>query len=373
MPKKIQVPLVDLKAQHGPLRDDILTAMGEVLDSASFCLGPAVTELESYLQNYLSVDQAWGVGSGSDALILALRAAGIGPGDEVLMPTYTFFATGGSVRHTGARPVFVDVEPDSFNIDVTAVRQAITPQTKAILPVHLFGRCANMGPLQELCREHNLALIEDAAQALGSDYQGQMAGTIGDVGCFSFFPTKVLGACGEGGMVTTNDPKLSEALRILRIHGAENQYHHTLVGYNSRLDSMQAAALGVKIKHLENWIEARRANAAFYREGLAGLSGVSTPAHDPVGRHIYSQYVIRVERRDELKDHLQSVGVGSAVYYPVPLHLQDCFVDLGYAEGDFPEAEQASKDSLALPVYPELGMEQKEYVVASIRSFYGEK
>jgi dTDP-4-amino-4,6-dideoxygalactose transaminase len=365
----MRVPLLDLQAQYGPIRDQVLAAITGVCDRQRFILGPEVTDLEQELAARLDVRHATGVSSGTDALLVALMALGIGPGDEVITSTYSFFATAGAIARVGARPVLVDIEPTTFNIAVDAVERVVTSRTKALMPVHLFGQCAEMDPLLELAERAGLAVIEDAAQAIGASYRGRGAGSMGSVGCFSFFPSKNLGAFGDAGLVTTNDDDLAARIRLLRTHGAERHYHHRLIGGNFRLDALQAAVLRVKAPHLTAWTEARRRNAARYRElfereGI--LDRVIVPPEPPDRRHIYNQFVIRVPERDRVKAELEARGVGTAIYYPVPFHLQECFASLGYGPGAFPEAEAAARTSLALPIYGELTGDQLQHVATSL-------
>jgi dTDP-4-amino-4,6-dideoxygalactose transaminase len=369
----LKVPLLDLKAQYAGIRPEILETIERVCESQHFILGPEVTALEEEVAAYCGVPFAVGVSSGTDALLVALMAIGLKAGDEVITTPYSFFATAGVVARLGARTVFVDIEPESFNIDSRAVAEKITPRTKAILPVHLFGRCADLDPLLEAVRGRDVAVIEDAAQAIGArDSHKRQAGTVGSIGCFSFFPSKNLGAFGDGGMVVTGDVSLAERLRVLRVHGGKPKYYHQILGGNFRLDALQAAVLRVKLKYLDGWTEARRRNATRYRE-LFGQEGVSArvtlPADTP--GHIYNQFVIRVKDRDNLRAHLKAEGIETEIYYPVPLHLQECFKDLGYSEGDFPHSEAAASTSLALPIYPELTEEQQRQVVQSIGRFFG--
>jgi dTDP-4-amino-4,6-dideoxygalactose transaminase len=333
--------------------------MARVVDSGRFLHGPEVTELENEVAQLSGAAHAIGCASGSDALLLALMAFDIGRDDEVIVPSFTFFATASAVTRLGARPVFVDIDPVTFNLDPAALEPAITPATKAIIPVHLFGQCADMEPILALARRHGLAVIEDAAQAIGASYAGRGAGSMGDIGCFSFYPTKNLGAFGDGGMLTTNDSALAARLRLLAAHGMQPRYHHREVGINSRLDTLQAAILGVKLRHLATWAEARSANAArywqlFHEAGIA--ENVSLPTVAPRRGHVWNQYTIRVAqgRRDEVRERLQSAGVGCEIYYPIPLHLQVCFRMLGYRTGDLPHTEQAAAEVLSLPIFPEL-------------------
>lgn len=368
----VTVPLLDLQAQYRPLRDEILAAMTRVADSQRFIMGPEITALESELAALIGVKHAISVSSGTDALLLALMALDVKAGDEVITPTYSFFATAGCVVRAGARPVLVDIDPATYNIDVDAVAGAITPRTKAIMPVHLFGLSADLDPILAIAAKAGVHVIEDAAQAIGSTYKGRAIGGIGSFGCFSFFPSKNLGAFGDAGLVTTNDDALARRARLLRTHGMEPKYYHHLVGANFRMDAMQAAVLRVKAPHLNRWTEGRRANAARYRTlfKAAGLDGIiSLPVEPADCRHIYNQFVIRSTQRDALKQHLDANGIGNEIYYPVPFHLQPCFADLGHRAGDFPRAEAAANESLAIPVYGELTAEQQERVVSVIGEF----
>jgi dTDP-4-amino-4,6-dideoxygalactose transaminase len=368
----LKVPLLDLKAQYAEIRLEILETIERVCESQYFILGPEVTALEEEIAGYCGVPFAVGVSSGTDALLAALMAIGLKAGDEVITTPYSFFATAGVVARLGARTVFVDIEPESFNIDSRAVAEKITSRTKAILPVHLFGRCADLDPLLEAARDRDIAVIEDAAQAIGArDSRGRQAGAVGLIGCFSFFPSKNLGAFGDGGMVVTGNAALAETLRVLRTHGSKPKYYHRMVGGNFRLDALQAAILRVKLKYLDDWTAARRRNAARYRElfGKRGLPArVCLPADTP--GHIYNQFVIRVKDRDKLRAQLKDEGIETEIYYPVPLHLQECFRDLGYRKGEFPESEAAADESLALPIYPELTEDQQKVVVAAVQEFF---
>jgi dTDP-4-amino-4,6-dideoxygalactose transaminase len=369
---RTEVPLLDLKAQFRTIEDEVREAIDGVLESQHFIMGPEVKALEGEIAAYSDADVGVGVSSGTDALLVALMAAGIGPRDEVVTTTYSFFATAGVVSRLGATPVFVDIDPATFNMDPAAAVDAITERTRAIIPVHLYGRCADMDPVVEAARERGIVVLEDAAQAIGArDAAGRRAGSVGDMGAFSFFPSKNLGGFGDGGMVVTSDSELAEKLRILRVHGAKPKYYHHVVGGNFRLDALQAAILRVKLRYLDAWTAARRANAELYRELFAdvGLEDVVTLPTDVPG-HIYNQFVIRVPRRDELAEHLSRSGVGTAIYYPVPFHLQGCFEALGYSEGDFPHAERAAREVLAVPIYPEVTREQQAYVVGRIEEFY---
>jgi dTDP-4-amino-4,6-dideoxygalactose transaminase len=370
-----RVPLLDLKAQYAPLREELLAAVTRVCDSQRFIMGPEVEALERQLETMLGVQHAIGVSSGTDALIAALMALEIGPGDEVVTSAYSFFSAGGTIARLGARPVFVDIDPDTFNLDVSMVEAACTPATKAIIPVHLFGLVADMAAVMDVARRRKLRVIEDAAQAIGAHRDGYSAGAVGDIGCFSFFPSKNLGAFGDAGLATTNDAALGRALRIIRTHGSEPKYFHKVVGGNFRIDALQAAVLRVKAPHLAAWTEGRRRNARTYRDLIdaAGLSRHLTLPVEPSGCfHIYNQFVVRAgARRDALKQHLLSRDVETEIYYPVPLHLQECFAPLGYQNGVFPHAEAAARETLALPIYSELTDKQIEHVVRAMAEFFG--
>lgn len=370
----MHVPLLDIKEQNHALRPEINAALARVLDSNGFILGDEVALLETELAAYCRTEHAIGCASGSDAILLALMACQIGPGDEVITTPYSFFATVSSITRLGATPVFVDIDPSTYNLDVSKVEAAITPRTKAIEPVHLYGQCSKLTELKEITDRRGLALIEDAAQAIGAEENGARAGSIGRIGCFSFYPSKNLGGMGDGGFVTTNDDELANLLRALRVHGSEKKYYHKYVGLNSRLDGFQGAVLRVKLPHLDDWTERRRTNARNYRSLFIdmGLSEqVGLPSERDNVKHIYNQYVIRVpQRRDELREYLTEKGIGTDIYYPVPLHLQECFSYLGYSQGDMPESEKAAKETLALPIYPELRVEQQAYVVDTIAKFF---
>ena len=368
------VPLLDLKAQYATIKDEILPAVHAVFESQYFILGPVVEECERAIAGYCRCPHAVSVSSGTDALLIALMAEGIGPGDEVITTPYTFFATAGSIARLGAKPVFVDICPNSYNIDPSQIADKITTRTKAVLPVHLYGQCAEMDPILEIADRHGIAVIEDAAQAIGAEYKGRRAGAMGRYGCFSFFPSKNLGGAGDGGMVTLRDASLAERLRVLRMHGSKPKYYHSLIGGNFRFDALQAAVINVKLRYLDHWTAGRQANAARYRRlfEAAGLAAdvVQLPCEEQHRRHVYNQFVIRASRRDELLGYLKNHGVGSEIYYPVPLHLQQCFAELGYRAGDFPASEAAAKETLALPIYPELSEQQAQYVADCIRTFY---
>lgn len=370
---KISVPLLDLKAQYATLRDEIRIAMDRVMDSQYFILGPEVLALEKEIAAYSQCSYGVGVSSGTDALLVALMALDIQSGDEVVTTPYTFFATAGVIHRVGAKPVFVDIEPDTYNLDPQRIESAITPNTKAIIPVHLYGQCAEMTPILDVARRYRIPVIEDAAQAIGAEYQNHRAGSMGTMGCFSFFPSKNLGGFGDGGMVVTNDDALYEKLIKLRMHGSHPKYYHSLVGGNFRLDALQATVVRVKLHYLDRWTEARQANAQRYNELFesAGLTKelVQLPRIRQ-NRHIFNQYVIQVENRDGLLAFLKEHDIGSEIYYPVPLHLQECFKHLGYSEGVFPMSEAAAKKTLALPIFPELTDRQQAFVVETIARFY---
>jgi dTDP-4-amino-4,6-dideoxygalactose transaminase len=370
----MQVPLFDLKQQHEPLRAELRAAMERVLDSLQFALGPEVAALEEELARFCQTSRAVGCASGSDAPLLALMALDVRAGDEVVTTPHTFFATAGAIARAGARPVFVDIDPRTYNINPALIEAAFTERTRAIMPVHLYGQMAEMDAINEIAARHRLPVVEDAAQAIGAEDRGRRAGSLGRVGCFSFYPSKNLGAMGEGGMLTTNDDALAERLRALRVHGGLTEYLHREVGFNSRLDAVQAAVLRVKLPHLEAWTEARRARAATYTRLLAEARlpfQLTPPFLRADARHVFHLYVVRVDAslRDPLMAHLRAHGVGTKVYYPVPLHLQECFRYLGYAEGDCPEAERATRETFALPLYPELTLAQQQYVVDVLARF----
>jgi len=375
------VPLLDLKAQFAPLRDRINEAVQRVIDSQYFILGPDVEALEKDVAQYTGARFAIGCASGTDALILSLAAVDVGVGDEVLTTPFSFFSTASCAYKVGARPAFVDIDPVTFNIDPTRVEDAIGPKTKALLPVHLFGQSAEMDAVLEVARRRGLPVIEDAAQALGATYRtgdqqdSVHCGAMATLGCYSFFPSKNLGGFGDGGMVVTSDETLAERVRELRVHGGRQMYHHEWVGWNSRLDALQAVVLKIKLPHLDDWSAGRAANADRYdrmlaESGLVERGSVQLPVRTEKARHIFNQYTLRVERRDDLKKHLAEQTIGCSVYYPVPLHLQKCFKELGYKEGDFPHTERACREVISLPVYPELTGEQQERVVEAIADFY---
>jgi len=373
----MEVPLLDLRKQYLTIKSEIDAAVSRVLSSGHFILGPEVEALEQGIAQYCGVKYAIGVASGTDALLLSLRALGIGPGDKVIVPSFTFFATAGVVHNVGAAPVFADIDPKTYNIDPENVREffshypSLITEAKAIIPVHLYGQPADMDAIMEIAKEYNLYVIEDAAQAIGAEYRGRKVGTIGHLGCFSFFPTKNLGAYGDGGMVITNDDKLAERVRILRVHGSKPKYYHHTVGTNSRLDALQAAILRVKLPHLEEWTAARQRIATTYDEMLKDVQGIETPYRAPDRTHIFHQYTIRVAdgKRDALQKYLEGQDIGTGIYYPLPLHLQECFQPLGYKKGDLPVSEQASHEVLSLPIFPELTEEEQTYVIQAIKAF----
>lgn len=375
------VPLLDLRAHHEPLQQEIMLVLEQIFKSQAFILGPDVSRLEERVAAYCQAQYGIGVTSGTDALLIALMALGIGPGDEVITTPYSFFATAGVVVRLGAKPVFVDIDPTTYNIDPAKISQVVTTRTKAIIPVHLYGQCADMGPIMDVAKQHNLSIIEDAAQAIGSEYRdGRRTCGMGTIGCLSFFPSKNLGCLGDGGMAVTSDPELAERMRILRVHGSKPKYYHKLIGGNFRLDTIQAAVLNVKLNYLDGWTRRRQENAIRYGElfecsGLVHKERVRLPI--PVYRqsgtrhyHIYNQFVLRVERRDALVAYLKQNEIGVEIYYPVPFHLQECFGYLGYREGDFPESERAAKDTIALPIFPELTTKQQAEVVEVVTAFY---
>jgi len=383
------VPLLDLKAQFAQIRSEVMPVIEQVCASQRFILGDHVLGLEAEVARYCASSAGIGVSSGTDALLLALMALGVGAGDEIITTPFTFFATAGTIARLGARPVFCDIDPATFNLSPKAVQDFVDRQCtvrggrlinhatggriKGLMPVHLYGQSADMDPLMAIAEGHGLKVIEDAAQAIGTEYRGVRVGSIGDIGCFSFFPSKNLGAFGDAGLVTTNDADLAESMRVLRVHGGKPKYFHSVIGGNFRIDELQAAVLRVKLKYLDGWTEARQRNAAFYDAAFAaaGLADrLETPQAAKNGRHIFNQYVVRVQNRDALKEFLAKRSIGTEIYYPVPLHLQKCFAYLNHAAGDFPESERAAQETLALPIYPELDQVQLDAVVASIAEFY---
>lgn len=367
----MNIPLLDLTEQYSRIKDEIKSAVNGVLDSQRFILGDKVSELEDLISAYCGTGYAAGVSSGTDAIIIGLMALGIGPGDSVITTPFTFFATAGAVTRLGARPVFADIDPQTYNINPDKIEGLLKrdKSIKAVIPVHLFGQSADMDPVLSAAKEFSICIIEDAAQAIGARYKDKPAGGIGDLGCFSFFPSKNLGAYGDAGMVVTNNGELAEKIKKLRVHGAERKYFHSMIGGNFRLDAIQAAVLIVKLKYLDEWTRKRQENARRYNKMFEGMA-MKLPYTSPFNVHVFNQYVIRVPDRDNLKKFLTEKGITTEVYYPVPLHLQECFKYLGYKKGDFPESEKAAEEVLALPVYPEIKAEQQEYIVGRIREFY---
>jgi dTDP-4-amino-4,6-dideoxygalactose transaminase len=366
----MKVPLLDLKAQFNPIKNEVMNAVEAVFESQQFINGPQVKELEKQIAAYSGCKSGIGVSSGTDAILCALMALDIKAGDEVITTPFTFFATAGCIWRVGAKPVFVDIDLQTYNIDVNKIEKAITKKTKAIMPVHLFGQIADMEPIMEIAKRHKLFVIEDAAQSIGASYKGKKAGSIGTVGCFSFFPSKNLGTAGDGGMIVTQDTDLGERLEMMRGHGSKPKYFHQVVGGNFRLDTLQAAILLVKLKHLDNWSASRRSNAAKYDNLLKDMHFIIRPHIEPHNVSIYNQYVIRVPKRDQLRTFLTGKEIGTEIYYPLSLHEQNCFKELGHKKGDFPNSETAAAETVALPIYPELAEEQIAYVAESIKSFY---
>ncbi len=364
----MNVPFLDLKRQYIAIKKEIDEAVSSVLSNTRFILGPEVKGLEEKVAAYCGAKFGIGVASGTDALLLSVRACGVKPGDEVITSSFSFFATAGVISRLGAVPVFVDIDAETYNIDPDQIEKKIGPKTKAIMPVHLFGQCADMDPIMEVAKRHNLKVVEDAAQAVGTEYKGKKAGTLGDFGCFSFFPSKNLGGAGDGGMVVTNDPEMAEMIRILRVHGSKPKYYHPMIGYNSRLDTIQAAILGVKLKYLDDWSKKRRKHAEIYNSAFKDLD-VITPKEESFNYHIYNQYTIAVKKRDELRKHLKEKEVGHDSYYPVPLHLQECYRFLGYKKDDLPVSENKAEEVVSIPIYPELTKEEQEYVISTITEF----
>lgn len=365
----MSIPLLDLKAQYLTIKDDIDQAIQRVLDSSKFVLGPEMKAFEEEMAAYCGVKEAVAVGNGTDALLLALRGFGVGPGDEVITTPFTFFASAETIAALGATPVFVDIDPVTLNMDLNQLESKITPRTKAIIPVHIFGQMVDVERVMEIAARHDLKVLEDSAQAIGADYRGRKAASIGHAGTFSFFPTKNLGAYGDAGMIVTDDEDLAAHLRMLRFHGCKTKYYHDEVGYNSRMDELQAAILRVKFKHIDQWNAARREKAQIYNQLLEGLP-LTLPGIDPEGTPVFHLYVLRTDKREELMAALKENGIGTAIYYPVPLHLQRVFRDLGYKEGDFPVAEKACSQAMALPCFPELTFEQQEAIANVIKGVY---
>jgi dTDP-4-amino-4,6-dideoxygalactose transaminase len=365
----MQIPILDLKAQYARYKDELMRAIEEVCDSQMFCLGPAVERFEMQAALYCGCKFATGVSSGTDALLVALMAAGIGAGDEVITTPFTFFATAGVISRLGAKPVFVDVNPETYNIDPGKIEEQVTKKTRAIIPVHLYGQMAQMKPIMGIAQLHGLLVIEDCAQAMGATQDGKQAGSFGDIGCFSFYPAKNIGAFGDAGLVVTNNDALAEKVRMLRVHGENPRYFYRMIGGNFRMDNIQGAVLEVKLKYLDEWNNKRRENAAIY-DGILSGTIVKTPTIEPNNVSIYHQYTIVTPKRDILQAYLAKQGIGTGVFYPMPLHLQDCFKELGYRKGDFPAAEKLAEGVLSLPIYPELTPEQIEFVANSVLEFY---
>lgn len=370
----MNVPLLDLVAQYQTIKEDLFAAVRGVIERQSFIMGPEVGRLEAEVARLSNVKHGIACASGTDALLLPFKALNLQPGDEVITPSFTFFATAGAIHNAGGTPVFVDIDPATFNVAPDAIEAAVTPRTRAIVAVHLFGQMADMERILEIARRHGLAVIEDGAQAIGArrraDGTWRMAGELGTVGTFSFFPSKNLGAFGDGGMMVTGDDALAARLGKLRLHGGAKQYHHEEVGTNSRLDTLQAAVLLVKLPHLAGWSEARRRHAARYTEAFAGHPAICPPHTDPANEHIYNQYTLRVEQRDALQQHLKAAGIGQAVYYPLALHQQPCFAHLGYGPGSLPLTEAATREVISLPVFPELTEAQQQAVIGAVKAFY---
>jgi dTDP-4-amino-4,6-dideoxygalactose transaminase len=368
----MKIPMLDLSEQYNELKPQILEVLDEVMSSSQFILGSHVKKIENDVAEYSKAKFGIGCGNGSDAIHISLQAAGVSEGDEVITTPFTFFATGGAIVRAGAKPVYVDIDPVTFNINPSLIEAAITEKTKAIIPVHLYGQMADMEAIQKIAKKHNLHVIEDAAQAIGATHNGYNVGELGTTATYSFFPTKNLGAYGDGGMIITSDEEIAERCRVIRVHGSKPKYYHHVLGYNSRLDEMQAAILNVKFPHLPEWSENRRKHASFYTELLNEQVSehVQTPIEKEGNYHVFHQYTLRVERRDELQAYLKDQGIPSMIYYPMPLHVQPVFKDLGYSEGDFPVSEKAAKEALSLPMFPELKVEQQQYIVGKIVEFY---
>ncbi len=366
---KTKVPLVDLGRQYYGIKEEIDSAIQDVIESQSFILGPQVKEFEKLFASYCNTEHAIGVSSGTDALFLALKSLGIGNGDEVITSPFTFFATVGAICNAGATPVFVDIDPESYNIRPDLIEKRVSQNTKAIIPVHLYGQCADLEPILGVAKKYDIKVIEDAAQAIGAEYKDRKAGSIGDIGCFSFFPSKNLGAFGDGGMVTCNNEELAEMVYTLRIHGGNPKNYYPVLGINGRLDTIQAAILIKKLRHIDLWCEQRRQKASYYTENMKELNLI-IPKINNFNKHVFHLYVIRVQERDKLLEHLRANNIDCAVYYPVPQHLQKCLAYLGYKEGDLPETERAAKETLALPIFPEITKKEQDYVIKAIKDFY---
>lgn len=366
----MQVPMLDLRRQYQEIKEEVMPVIEEVCQSQALCLGPAVDKFENEIARYCDCKHAIGVSSGTDALLVALMAGGVSAGDEVIVPSFTFAATTGVVARIGAKPVFIDIDPETFNMDTDQLKSLVTDRTKAIIPVHLYGQMADMEPILDIASKHNLLVVEDSAQSIGAKQNDKMSGSLGDFGCYSFYPTKNLGAFGDGGLITTNSDQLNTRTRMVRNHGQNATYKYEMIGGNFRLDGIQGAVLSVKLKHLDIWAQKRRDNAAAYDAALAGIDGLVTPVVKPYNLSVYNQYTIRTARRDELKAHLVGNGIGCGVYYPEPLHLQKCFEYLGYKDGDLPVTDKACREVLSIPVSPELTQEQRSYVIEKIKEFY---
>ena len=363
-----RVPLIDLKRQYHSIKEEIDSAIQDVLENQSFILGPQVKEFEKLFASYCNTNHAIGVSSGTDALLLALKSLGIGNGDEVITSPFTFFATVGSICNTGATPIFADIDPESYNIRPDLIEKRINKNTKAIIPVHLYGQCADMDPILEIAKKHNIKVIEDAAQSIGAEYKDRKSGSMGDLGCFSFFPSKNLGGFGDGGMVTCNSDELAEKINMLRIHGGKPKNYYSIIGINGRLDTIQASILIKKLRHIDLWNEDRRQKASYYTKQIEGLDLIP-PKTINVNKHVFHLYVIRLKERDRLVEHLKASNIGCAVHYPIPQHLQKCLEHLGYKEGDMPEAERAAKEILAIPIFPEITKEEQDYIISTINGF----
>lgn len=368
----MRIPLLDLKEQYKQFREEALKKIETIMSNQDFILGKEVDALEREIAEYCHTKYAIGVASGTDALVLSLKAMGIGPGDEVITTPFTFMATAEAIALIGAKPVFIDIDPETYNMDPALIEASITPKTKAILPVHLYGLCADMDPILKIAKKHNLRVIEDTAQAIGSEYKGRMAGSMSDAGAISFFPSKNLGGFGDGGMVVTNDEKIYKAIRLLRVHGSSKRYYHDVIGYNSRLDNLQAAVLNIKLGYLNEWIDKRNKNAEYFNKAFKGLP-LKTPFVPEGYRHSYHLYVLGASKKDAIEEYLNKNGIEVRTYYPVPLHLQKCFSYLGYEKGSFPNAEEASAKTFSIPVYPELNEEQKGYIVEKVKGYFQQR
>lgn len=363
-----RVPLIDLKRQYHSIKEEIDSAIQDVLENQAFILGPQVKEFEKLFASYCNTKHAIGVSSGTDALLLALKSLGIGNGDEVITSPFTFFATVGSICNTGATPVFADIDPESYNIRPDLIEKRINKNTKAIIPVHLYGQCADMAPILEIAKKHNIKVIEDAAQSIGAEYKDRKSGSMGDLGCFSFFPSKNLGGFGDGGMVTCNSDELAEKIHMLRVHGGKPKNYYSIIGINGRLDTIQASILIKKLRHIDLWNEDRRQKASYYTKQMEELN-LTLPKTIDFNKHVFHLYVIRLKERDKLIEHFRANNIDCAVHYPIPQHLQKCLEHLGYKEGDMPEAERAAKEILAIPIFPEITKEEQDYIISTINDF----